>query len=575
MINGFRGLNFEHDFSSEQYIVLTGVNGSGKTTIIESIELLLKTRANSIQDSFALQATSSKAIFEICIEISDNEISYLADRIYASQPERMQRDEISKQLKLNIFINNKYSRKIEIDRPQLAWSVRENVREYLNGNLINIDFGMESLISPNGLNIMQQLFTLRFDNLESINMQFSNRISRPYSVEQIFSSQNNDGNLRISKTNVSLNSLLESLLPYGNQNYEQIDELLAKYNEMLSPIVLKRGDNSRDFIDIVLVKPGLDSSYTIHSASSGQKKAIALITLKYLWSNSPLKPIIMLDEPENSMHPGLITRLFNSLSELGTENDQPCFIISTHSPEVVAANPNNTYRIITTNNKARLEKIKGLEARANVLSELGVHFHLDYVAQKLVFVESSQNKTDELNDEEAYQRLIDPQKEEVVFFSVGSNVKTEEKYNFQKELLAKLGSLSNNLVYRLKDRDNNEYDENQHTPFKHIEYIYIANHKVLAQAISDYMQLTINENDIHLLFEKSDYSTQMDLENYKKVWQKILAEYSIRGKLKGVVQAKIVDTLYLNPNEMTEPIKILANRYRNVPNSTKSMNSSE
>jgi len=44
-IENFRGLNFEHDFSENSFIVLTGVNGSGKSTVIDTLSILLTQQA--------------------------------------------------------------------------------------------------------------------------------------------------------------------------------------------------------------------------------------------------------------------------------------------------------------------------------------------------------------------------------------------------------------------------------------------------------------------------------------------------------------------------------------------------
>jgi predicted ATPase len=565
-IENFRGITFEHDFSNDQFIVLTGANGSGKSTIIEALDILLTKQATQIQENFAKQATSSTALFDVTVNVNDDEVKYLAEKIHAAQPNQPDKDLIEQALKSQLFINGSYSRKIEIDRPILGWSAQGNsIREYINGTLIDKrSVGFDELISQSAFNALSQELVLKFEQLESISLQFSNFGSRNYSIRNIFQPQGINDQTRISRTNVTASSLLDSLIQYSNKDYSKVNELLAEYNVMLEPFKLEIGEEAGGLTNIVLRRNAQATPYTIDSASSGQKKAIVLATLKYVWKDSVFKPIVLLDEPENSMHPGLTTRIFESLNGLAHGNAaEPSFIIATHSPEVVAANPNNTYRIITDRGSSRLEKIVGLEARAKVLGELGVHFHLDYVAQKIVFVESVRNRTSgELSDEDAYQKLIDPQKEEVLFISVGNNVQTEKKYEFQNQLFESLKSSSPHLVQRLKDRDNNEYDETCHTPFRHIEYLYVASSDVLANALNEIVEEEVSKSNIDTFLAEDDIAALIEAEDFKTVWGKIIAKYRLRGKAKGAVQSKILNNLYEDPSKRSDKIQQLIDRYR-------------
>lgn len=567
-IQNFRGISFEHDFSNDRFIVLTGANGSGKSTIIEALDILLTKQVVQIQESFAKQVTGNTALFDVTVSINSKEIKYLADKIYASQPNQADKNLIEQALNSKFFINGIYSRKIEIDRPILGWSAQgDSIKEYINGNFIEKKaVGFDELISQSAFNTLSQELVLKFEQLETISLQFSNFGSRNYSIRNIFQSQGMNDQTRISKTNVTASSLLDSLIQYSNLDYSKVNELLTEYNVMLEPFKLEIGRASGGVTHIVLRRNAQATPYTIESASSGQKKAIVLTTLKYIWKDSVFKPIILLDEPENSMHPGLTTRIFKSLNALAHGSSaEPSFIIATHSPEVVAANPNNTYRIINDGGTSRLEKIVGLEARAKVLEELGVHFHLDYIAQKIVFVESVSIRTNgELSDEDAYQRLIDPQKEEVLFISVGNNIQTEKKYEFQNELFERLKSSSPDLVHRLKDRDDNEYDETCHTPFRHIEYIYVSSSDILASALNEIVENEVFKKDIDTFMAEDEIAKLLTAEDYKAVWKKIISKYKIRGKSKGALQKKILNNLFEDSTKRSVKIQQLIDRYRAV-----------
>lgn len=564
-IENFRGVNFEHDFSDHQFVVLTGINGSGKSTIIEILDRLLTKRANQLSESFAMQITGAVANFEVCISAEDKEIEYLAERIAASQPNQAEKEQVLKALRSNIFdSNNNYTHRLEVDKPVLGWNAQgQSVREFINGKLIDNQHGFDSLIAPQAFNVFAQEIVLKFEQLESISLQFSQQGARRYSIRDIFQSNDSNEAARTSRTNVSASPLLDSLVSYKEVDYSKLEELLADYNAALYPIKFELGPETPGSRSIVMKRNDSDTPFTIETASSGQKKAIVLATLKYTWKDSTLKPIVLLDEPENSMHPGLTSNIFKSLDELvELASVQPSFVIATHSPEVVAALPNNTYRIVVENGSSKLEKIVGLESRAKILDELGVHFHLDYVAQKIVFVESIRNRINgELSDETAYQRLIDPHKEEVLFVSVGSNSQTEEKYKFQRILFEELQSSSPNLIHRLKDRDDDEQSDSN-TPYKHIEYLYVVSNEVLAEVLSVVLAKQVLVSEVRQFKSKSDVASLLSAEDYKEVWKKLVSEYRIRGKSKGVVQGMIVDTFNKHPGKRTAEIEQLISRYR-------------
>ena len=60
--------------------------------------------------------------------------------------------------------------------------------------------------------------------------------------------------------------------------------------------------------------------------NSGKKYLLALKCLKYVYAESKQKTVIIVDEPENSLH-------MNSLQEIASSEDEGCiFWVATHSP---------------------------------------------------------------------------------------------------------------------------------------------------------------------------------------------------------------------------------------------------
>lgn len=561
-IQNFRGLNFAHNFSDNQFNVITGVNGSGKSTIVDAIELLLTKKANSIQEYIAKQVTGDAAILDLTVGIDEAEISSIAERIKKSQPNSGDIEAIMKQLTSTIFINGKYQHRIEIDRAILGWSVRAgSVREFVNGSQItDVQYGYDKLVSQQIFPIISQETLLRFDQLDSMSLSFSNFQNQTYSLSHIFSRSDNNEMQRISRMNFNASPLFNALIEYDTPNYEEFDNLLHEYNELLSPLMVERGDESGDIVNVVLSRDG-KNKYPIDSASSGQKKALALVTLKYLWDRASIKPIVLIDEPENSLHPLLTQKAFTSIKKmLGSDGTEPSFIIATHSPEVVAALPQNTYRIINTGGKSVLTKVSGLDDRALVLNELGVNFHLDYVAQKIVFVESQTNSK-KMTDAEVYQRLIDPNKESVLFvLAEGGFKQVDAKAGFVEQLFEKLKSSSPNLIMKLKDRDDNEYNPDEHTPFRHMEYIFVYSQSILKQAIESVVGKECSDR-FDELFSSDEMCSMLAQEQYKDVWQKTGRDLRLSSENQKEIQEYILDTLRDSPEERSQEIKELIERY--------------
>jgi energy-coupling factor transporter ATP-binding protein EcfA2 len=299
----------------------------------------------------------------------------------------------------------------------------------------------------------------------------------------------------------------------------------------------------------------------MESASSGQKKAIVLATLKHIWNRSSLKPIVLLDEPENSMHPGLTSRIFTSLNELTADNE-PSFIIATHSSDIVAANAKNTYRIVTANGVSHLKKIIGLEERALVISDLGVHFHLDYVAQRIVFVESSDTGSKGgLNDATAYQLLIDPNKENYLFISCGSKRETKRSHSFQDKLLAKLMLSTPEFTSELTDRDDEDYNATKNTPFRNIEYLYIANIKLLSEALSIVSGQEITESTLKTFIPGNQAMIDVDA---KKIWNAITRYFKIDKNAILNVQTYVLQKLRNDPSLQEDGIRQLLTTFPNI-----------
>lgn len=561
-IENFRGLNFSHNFEADNFIVITGVNGSGKSTIIEAISLLLTQQVNNISEQFAGQVTGKNATFEISIKAEKGEIDYLAEKLHNSQPNQADKKDIAKELREKIFVNDTYSRKIIVKRPILGW--RQNdpsyVQDFINGAQVNRGANtVDSVISPQYFTVLSNQILLKFEQLESINLQIQKNVPGSFSIQDIFNATNNDLAQRLSRTNLSASPLLNSLIKYSSIDDSELKRLISEYEQILDPIRFKVLDQANGLSHLALTRDG-ETVYTVESASSGQKKAIVLATLKYVWKSTSLKPIVLLDEPENSMHPDLTTRIFESLNNLASdEKEKPSFVIATHSAEVVAANAKHTFRITTSDGHSTLTKITGLEERASVMEELGVKFNLDYVAQKIVFVEGVEYGGKQgINDAEAYQTLIDPVKERVLFIECGSKKQAQQRLTLQRELMERLKQTSE-VFELMTDRDDSPPDNTDTTPFWDVEYLYVANSELLANSASSVLGRTIAPSEITNLMPSD---TTLENTKTKTIWLAFMRNFSVTKEQAQDIQKSILKHLRDDSTQQTDAIQKLIRRYK-------------
>lgn len=89
----------------------------------------------------------------------------------------------------------------------------------------------------------------------------------------------------------------------------------------------------------------MDMDYSEAFAGSGE---FAVIKMVYQIMKAPNKSLIVLDEPEVSLHPGAQTKLVEFLYKMVLEKKHQ-FVIATHSPAIVRELPSDAIKVLTVN----------------------------------------------------------------------------------------------------------------------------------------------------------------------------------------------------------------------------------
>jgi predicted ATPase len=169
-------------------------------------------------------------------------------------------------------------------------------------------------------------------------------------------------------------------------------------------------DYAEDIImDVLFTKEGVSDFITFNDLSSGEKVIIGLIaklfTEQYYLTDLKFPELIVLDEPDKSLHPEMSKLLINVLYKSFVERLGIKVIMTTHSPSTVALTPEECiYEMsnIPVSCIKKVSKDSALELLTGMIPTLSI----DYKNHKQIFLESPTDVTyfqrlfNKLNSEE-------------------------------------------------------------------------------------------------------------------------------------------------------------------------------
>jgi len=124
-----------------------------------------------------------------------------------------------------------------------------------------------------------------------------------------------------------------------------------KYTEIrvIEHSLYDRFSSNKPAKTILIKSEGME--YSEAFAGSGEARVVLIINDIY---NAPEKSLILMDEPEISLHPDAIRKLkLFILDEIKRKNQQ--VVISTHSPTMIEGLPNSSIKVLYTNGDNKIE----------------------------------------------------------------------------------------------------------------------------------------------------------------------------------------------------------------------------
>ena len=367
-------LSFKKDDKILDLIVLAGVNGSGKTTILEAIkdffDIFFDNKNNNNNDS-----EKSNINLEIFFEKFEKYSSYNLKRVKFLNTFHYEKSDNNTSLQ-NQTINNFES------LAKIIYVPAENNFEKVKTDTTTL------------LRISQFINIINSNVIKDIPSYIATRRNYLATIEEDLTMKE-----ITNKVVNEINSIFSIL---------ELDVKLKGF--------------SKDEKTMPIFENSAGEEFDINDLSSGEKQLfLRTLSIKIL---EPKNSIILIDEPELSLHPKWQQRIIEVYKKIG-ENNQ--IIIATHSPHILGSVSNENIFILYRDEKGKIEAKTGDE----LYSSYGQP--VDRVLKDIMGLESIRTpKIDK--DLEELRKLVDEDKYETKEF--------KEKYN---DLLEILGNTDEDL----------------------------------------------------------------------------------------------------------------------------------
>lgn len=375
-------LSFRKDNEILDVIVLAGVNGSGKTTILESIK-----------DFF----------YNKNINYDEPEKSNVNLDIFFEDFEKKKIKEAEKSSN-----NNK--------RPLWDFfSALQNYEIYIkrSDKHYHIHIAKKFDIPPKIIYVPAEN---KFEEIQT----YSTTLSREYKFINIINSNVIKDIPSYIATRRNYLATIEEDLTMKEITNKVVNEINSIFDILELDVKLK--GFSKDEKTMPIFENSAGEEFDINDLSSGEKQLfLRTLSIKML---EPKNSIILIDEPELSLHPKWQQRIIEVYKKIG-ENNQ--IIIATHSPHILGSVSNENIFILYRDEKGKIEAKTGDE----LYSSYGQP--VDRVLKDIMGLESVRTPKIE-KDLEELRKLVDEDKYDTKEF--------KEKYN---ELLEILGNTDEDL----------------------------------------------------------------------------------------------------------------------------------
>ena len=317
-------LNFESEGKVLDLVVLVGINGSGKTRVLESIRYWF--------EMFRSKAVNVELFYE------ENEIEVLESLMDSEGLTEVEK-EAQKDIEFTDCLRN-----IKF----YNYDYRHNKTENRNYNSKIISRSFEKLkIFPKIIYVPTEI------NFEEIKKAQTN-LKKEYSFINIVDSYEIKDIPSYIATRISKVANEEENLTMGQVRKKVFAEINGIF-EILE-LDVKLSEISKDENSMPIFTDSSGKKFGINELSSGEKQLfLRTLAIKML---EPENSIIMIDEPELSLHPKWQQKIIDVYKKIGKNNQ---IILATHSPHILGSVEKENIILLIKNQDGNVETRLGKE----------------------------------------------------------------------------------------------------------------------------------------------------------------------------------------------------------------------
>ncbi len=372
------------------FVVLTGVNGSGKSHLLEAI-------ANK---SIVLEGEENAKVirFDYRDFYLENEAAYNARQIIDDRTNAW-----------NFFQNNiqnqikSFRDSLAPDYEKLAEISRINFKNFLDLKETDINetalFDKYKQYKTNFRNFANQenhrnnqqalgVFPIAYSipySLDELEKEQFDYLYKPYQFKNDFLPQqlgkviwdyqikyrtneiNEFENEKHGK-NYPVISEEDFIKLHGSKPWEILNSILEKFGTIEYRLPSPEGSDYYSDFQFRLEHPNKHLKIDFSSLSSGEKVLMALVASIYKASSDQHFPdILLLDEIDASLHPSMIKNLLDTMNDIFLKNGTKVILV-THSPTTVALAPEDSIYVMNKLGESRIEK-KNRNDALSILTE--------------------------------------------------------------------------------------------------------------------------------------------------------------------------------------------------------------
>lgn len=393
-IENFRNLRFVECVKVPNFMVIGGVNGCGKSALLEAI-MTAKERAGAYGnfnfDPRTVSADAQKATITLVLEFSEKEREFVKKKFNNDCPEV---DEIV----------------VEIDK---GGSGRVTKRSKVIMNLLS--YYSHSKDSPGFFDYINAYRQMKKSTLQTWDSSF---LSDQTTKQTLALSIDKFQHTKKYLAGLKMGDLQEIQSSYNSGQLifkDSLKEIRNFFNKFFKPMQFK--DVYLNFSPFKFVISTPIGEIDIDDLSSGEKEVFNIFIRFH--QLKPKQSIILFDEIDVHLHPDLERRYLELLRDLGYGNQ---LILTTHSSEMMlSAGTESLYTILkypAEEGGNQLKRVTESEELHEILSELLGSKGIISLNQKVIFIEGTEASVDRL----IYESLYPPIEYNVNFVPVGNAV---------------------------------------------------------------------------------------------------------------------------------------------------------